>query len=187
MGLGVDAVIVIHVGGTYGDRLTGRERFARAYGRLSAPARRRLALENDDRSYSLQDALWIHRRTGIRVVLDTLHHQCLNPTGSDMTDALIAALRTWPVGERPKIHFSSPRTSLRRLYRNGRWRMQPPLPNQHSDFIHPFEFIGFLRNACTGTTRTFDIMLEAKAQDLALIRLRQQVARFAPDLVASLA
>jgi UV DNA damage endonuclease len=186
MGLGIDAVIVVHVGGTYGDRLTGRERFAQTYSRLSSSVRRRLALENDDRSYSVQDVLWIHQRTGVRVVLDTLHHHCLNPAGSSMTDALIAALRTWPVGEQPKIHYSSPRTALRRLYRNGRWRLQPPLPNQHSDFIHPFEFISFLRTACAATTRPFDIMLEAKAQDLSLLRLREQVARFAPDLAASL-
>jgi UV DNA damage endonuclease len=29
----------------------------------------------------------------------------------------------------------------------------------------------------------FDIMLEAKAKNLALMRLRQQIARFAPALV----
>ena len=82
MGLGVGAVVVVHVGGTYGDRLAGRQRFVQTFHGLPAPARRRLALEHDDRSYSLQDALWIHQRTGIRVVLDTLHHLCLDPIGS---------------------------------------------------------------------------------------------------------
>lgn len=31
--------------------------------------------------------------------------------------------------------------------------------------------------------RSFDVMLEAKAKDLALLRLRAQIAQFAPDLV----
>ena len=43
----------------------------------------------------------------------------------------------------------------------------------------------FLRTAQATTSRPFDIMLEAKAQDLALLRLREQVARFAPDLLSS--
>ncbi len=57
-----------------------------------------------------------------------------------------------------------------------------PLPNQHSDFINAFEFIDLLRLARDRGLRPFDIMLEAKAKDLAVLRLRQLVARYAPDL-----
>ena len=35
--------------------------------------------------------------------------------------------------------------------------------------------------------RPFDIMLEAKAKDLALLRLREQIAHFAPDLAGFVA
>jgi UV DNA damage endonuclease len=56
------------------------------------------------------------------------------------------------------------------------------LPQQHSDFIDPFTLIDLLRNARAANLRPFDIMLEAKAKDLALLRLREQLARFAPDL-----
>jgi UV DNA damage endonuclease len=61
-----------------------------------------------------------------------------------------------------------------------------PQPNQHSDFINPFEFIHFLRRACQAHARPFDIMLEAKARDLALLRLRDQVAQHAPDLLQTI-
>lgn len=181
-GADANAVIVIHVGGAYGDPLAARARFVDAFERLPPLVRRRLALENDDRIFSLQDTLWVHRRTGIPLVLDILHHRCLNPAGVPLCDALVVALATWPPHQKPKIHFSSPRTELRRLYRNGEWRVQMPLPNQHSDFLHPFEFIDLLNTAREANLRPFDIMLEAKAKDLALLRLRQLVDRYAPDL-----
>lgn len=186
MGLGVDAVIVVHVGGVYGDAVASRERFARNFEQLPATVQNRLALENDDRHFGLQDVLWLHRRTGIRVVLDTLHHQCLNPTGHPLTNALALALATWSAGERPKIHVSSPRTALRQFYRNGQRYLQSPLPNQHSDFIDVFAFIDLLRSARRANLRPFDIMLEAKAKDLALLRLREQIAKFAPELAAAI-
>lgn len=187
MGLGVDAVIVVHVGGLYGDQVASRERFARNFEQLPDVVQNRLALENDDRYFSLQDVLWLHRRTGIRVVLDTLHHHCLNPSGHPLNNALALALATWPAGEQPKVHVSSPRTALRRFVRHGQPYVQPPLPNQHSDFIDVFAFIDLLRNARAANLRPFDIMLEAKAKDLALLRLREQVSKFAPDLAGLIA
>ena len=187
MGLGAEAVIVVHMGGLYGDAAGSRERFVRTFDGLPASVQARLALENDDRHFSLSDALWVHRRTGIRVVLDVLHHCCLNPTGHPLTNALALALATWPAGEQPKIHVSSPRTAMRQIVRGGQSYWQPPLPNQHSDFIDPFAFIDLVRAARSMGLRPFDIMLEAKGKDLALLRLREQIARFAPELVGYIA
>ena len=182
MGLDRDAVTAVHVGGAHGDPASARERFVRNVDRLRPAARQRIVLENDDRIFSLVDTLWIHHRTGLPLVLDTLHHRCCGPPEITLVNALASALATWPADRRPKIHVSSPRTAVRRTMRDGRVRLQMPLPNQHSDFIHPFEFIDLLRGAAAAGLRDFDIMLEAKAKDLALLRLREQVARFAPDL-----
>jgi UV DNA damage endonuclease len=183
-GLGSEAVIVVHVGSAFLDPVAGRERFVAAYNRLPAVVRARLALENDDRTYDISDLHWIHKRTGIRLVFDVLHHRCHNPTRLPITEALALALGSWPPGEQPKIHFSSPRTELRRSVRRGALHLQLPLPNQHSDFVHPFEFIDFLQEAREAGLPAFDIMLEAKAKELALVRLRQQLARYAPELAA---
>ncbi len=182
MGLTYDTVIVVHVGGAYGSPAQARERFVRHFGQLPDSTQRRLALENDDRRFSLEDTLWIHQRTGVRLVLDTLHHHCFNPSGIPLPDALELALQTWPPDSKPKIHVSSPRTAARQIRRQGQTHVQAPLPNQHSDFIHPFEMIGLLRMAVTLGCRPFDIMLEAKAKDLALLRLREIIQRFAPEL-----
>lgn len=187
MGLDRDAVIVVHVGGVHGNATAGRERFVARFLALPENVRRRLALEHDDRRYSFEDALWIHRRTGIPIVLDTLHLRCLNPAGRTLEDTLPTALATWPPDCRPKLHFSSPRTALRVVHTPPGARLQPPLPNQHSDFLDPFAFIDLLHLAQRLHVRPFDVMLEAKAKDLALLRLRAQIAHFAPaiaDMVA---
>jgi UV DNA damage endonuclease len=186
MDLGPEAVVVIHVGGVYGDREAARERFAGNYEALPEAARRRLALENDDVRFGVADTLWIHERTGIRLVFDNLHHRLNNPDGRPSRDALAACLATWPADVRPKIHFSSPRTewlvdggdgSQPAEVRQTRW-------NYHSDYVNPFEFIDFVRLA--EALRPFDVMLEVRAKDLALRQLRDDLTRFAPDLVAKL-
>lgn len=182
MGLDGSAVLIVHVGSAYGEPAASRERFVRHYKQLSRRARARVVLEHDDRYFDLADTLWIHRRTGIPLVFDALHHHVLNRSGRSMIDALASALATWPPTRRPKIHFSSPRTAVRQIRRNGVLHLQPPLPNQHSDFIHPFEFIDLLRETRAAGLRPFDIMLEAKAKEMALLRLRQQIGKFAPAL-----
>lgn len=182
MGLDMSSVVVIHVGGAHADLPAALERFARAANLLPEEVRQRLALENGDRQFSLRDVLWLHRQTGIPVVLDTLHHRCHNPDKIPMLEGLKLALATWPAHIRPKIHCSSPRTAVRTLYRDGEARLQMPLPHQHSDFLHPFELIDLLEAAVSARVRSFDVMLEAKAKDIALLRLREQIGKYAPHL-----
>ena len=186
MALGPEAVIVVHVGGLYEGVETARARFARRFERLPEAARRRLALENDDTRFGVADTLWISQRTGVRLIFDNLHHHNHNPQRFPMREALACCLETWPPHVQPKVHFSSPRTEMRVADhldpQTGRrvQVLQAPLWTRHSDYIHPFEFIDFVR-AAQGL-RDFDVMLEAKAKDLALLRLRADLARFAPDL-----
>jgi UV DNA damage endonuclease len=188
MGLGPEAVIVVHVGGIYGDRQAARQRFATRYLRLLEPARRRLVLENDDGRFSVADVAWIHHQTGIRLIFDHLHFCNHNPQGMDAIEALAACLDTWPADVRPKMHFSSPRTAMHVIERahadpgGKKYRLRQPRWIQHADFIDPFAFVTFLRTVQAAHLRDFDIMLEAKAKDLALLRLREDLSRLAPDL-----
>ncbi len=186
MGLGSEAVVVTHVGGVYGDLASGRERWALAWEQLPELVRRRLVLEHDDTRFDTADVLWIQARTGVRLVFDYLHHWCLNRAGLDPHEALARCLATWPAEQTPKIHFSSPRTEQRLLTRKSRATgkpeqvQAPPIWSGHADYINPFEFISFLRGAAG--LRAFDVMLETKLKDLALIQLRKDLARYAPDL-----
>lgn len=186
MGTGPEAVVVTHVGGAYGDREAGLQRFVERHQALPELARRRLALENDDSMYAVSDTAWVHRETGIRLVFDYLHHLNCNPDRLPLRDALAACLETWPADVRPKVHFSSPRTHMRLVERTDSdgAKVQvalPPLASQHSDYLDPFEFVGFMR--ATAGLRPFDVMIEAKAKDLALLRLREDLQRFAPELL----
>lgn len=187
MDLGPEAVLVIHVGGTYGDRAAGNARWVETWHRLPEPVRRRLVLEHDDLRFSASDTLWIHERTGVPLVFDHQHFLCLNPDGLDMRATLERMLATWPAGVRPKVHFSSPRTEFRTARRKdpqSRKTVEVPLApvwTGHADFCQPFEFIAFMRLAAG---LRFDVMLEAKAKDLALIKLRPDLLRHAPDVAA---
>jgi UV DNA damage endonuclease len=178
MGLGPEAVCILHVGGAAGGRDAALERFERGYERLSERARARLIIENDDRTFALGDVLELHRRTGVRVVWDILHHHCNDPDGIPDREALEAALATWPAGQRPKIHYSTPKTAMeertRRVGRRVERSWVLPQLRAHADMIDPIAFEHFLRETAAGLE--FDVMLEAKAKDLALLRLREQLA-----------
>ncbi len=187
MGLGPEAVLVVHVGGVYEDKDAARARWVETWPTLPEPVRRRLVLEHDDLRFSAADVLWIHEHTGVRLIFDHQHFWCLNPEGADMRQTVEAILRTWPEGVRPEVHFSSPRTELRQLVRKDRKTGKSvsvnaaPVWTGHADFINPFEFITFMRVA---EGLEFDVMLEAKVKDLALIKLRPDLVRYAPDVAA---
>ena len=170
---GPEAVIVLHVGGLYGNRPSALERFVANFERLGEPARRRLVIENDEACFTVRDCLWIHERVGVPVVFDHQHHR-LNPGGMSLTEAACSALGTWPAGVVPKIHHSSPRLDGREVKRGKSIRMEAPLLRQHADYIDPWTFADFLDSL--GEHR-FDVMLEAKAKDLALLKLRDDLQR----------
>lgn len=79
MGMDDEAVCILHVGGAAGGHHAAFERFQRGFDQLSDVAKARLVIENDDRTFSLVDAMEVHRRTGLRIVWDILHRHCLDP------------------------------------------------------------------------------------------------------------
>ena len=71
--------IQIHVGGTYDDKISSLGRFIKNYNTLlTDEARSRMAIENDDYRFSLNDCLKIHDKTNVPVLLDAFHHECKN-------------------------------------------------------------------------------------------------------------
>jgi UV DNA damage endonuclease len=174
-----EAVVVTHVGGVYGEREAAMQRFIDHFHALPEPARRRLVLENDDVSWSAADVLKIHEATGIRCIFDHQHHNCINPEGWTPEEACAAILKTWPDDCRPKIHFSSPRIEDREILRRDKETGKkvafkaPALASQHADYIDAETFIPFARQV--QKTREFDVMCEAKAKDLAVLQLRQDL------------
>ena len=69
------------------------------------------------------------------------------------------------------------------LERRGQARqVLAPQAGQHADYVNPFEFAALITTA--RGLPLFDIMLEAKAADLALLRLRADLRRYTPELAA---
>jgi len=173
MGLGPEAVVVLHVGGAAGGHPAELERFEL----LSDRARDRLVVENDDRTFALADVLELHRRTRRQGGLDILHHHCNDPEGVPDREALERALATWPAGVRPKVHYSTPKTALEERRRRVGRRLERswvlPQLRAHADMIDPIAFEQFVRETAAGLD--FDVMPEAKGKDLALQRLRDQL------------
>lgn len=158
MGLGISAKLIIHVGGKYQDRDLALERFKVQFRTLPEKIRERLILENDDRCYTAAEVLKLAKEVRVPMVLDLHHHQILN-NGEDLAALLPEIFATWGK-ETPKIHLSSPRSD-----KDCR---------SHADYVETetmIESLNFLRKQ----NRDFDIMLEAKQKDLALLKLAQDL------------
>ena len=177
MGMGPEAAVVIHVGGSAGGDAAAMDRFVRGWEGLSETARRHVVIENDDRSFGTGAVVELAGRCGARVVWDILHHHCHDPDGIPDREALALALATWPDGVVPKIHFSSPRLDVtERTERRGRRVERSPVLPQlraHADLVEPIAFEYFIREC--SSLGDFDVMVEAKAKDLAVRRLREQL------------
>lgn len=158
MELDATAKLVIHVGGKYQDRDQALQRFIDQFHRLPERIKNRLTLENDDRCFTAAEVLRLTQGLGIPMVLDVHHHQLLNH-GENLAAMLPEIFATWK-GCPPKVHLSSPRDAKN--------------PRYHADFINPDTVEDLLRLA--GPCRQdFDIMLEAKQKDLALLKLGEQL------------
>jgi UV DNA damage endonuclease len=148
MGLDEAARIQIHVGGVYGDKKESIRRFVRRFGRLDPLIQRRLVVENDEKSYSLDDCLRIHGETGVPVLLDVFHYSILN-NGEDLHTCLERTAPTWgrPDGI-PMIDYSS---------------QAPSRPaGSHTQSIEIKAFRAFLHDS---RPFNFDIMLEIKDKE----------------------
>ncbi|MDQ5854415.1 MAG: UV DNA damage repair endonuclease UvsE [Chloroflexota bacterium] len=185
-----EAVIVVHSGGFAGGLHATIGRWVATWDRLPAAVRRRLVLEHDADGLTLPDALHIHAVTGVPVVFDYLHFLLNNPEGWTVREAVEQALASWPADVRPKVHFASQRTELRAVRKideqsgRQRWVLSPPRPGHHADYLNPWEFARFVQTSAG--LRDFDVLLEAKAGDLALLHLRADLERYTPAVCALL-
>ena len=153
-------VINIHAGGVYGDKQLALSRFSRAFAELSPRVTSRLTVENDDISYTVRDLLPLCAELAIPLVYDVHHHRC-NPDGLTVAEATELAGESWRrVGREQYCHLSSPRAG---------WQGSDRKP--HADYIDPDDF----PSCWLGRDMTIDI--EAKAKELALLRLMDDLAQ----------
>lgn len=144
--------IVLHGGGVYGDRVATARRLVGAIALLQPGVRRRLRLENDERSWAVADLLPICEEAGVPLIVDNLHHALNGGTPlAELPWARIGA--TWG-NRRPKMHYSEQDPTKR--------------PGAHTVGVTPGLFEAML--AGVGLP-AFDVMLECKAKEQALLAL----------------
>lgn len=148
-----DAVVVLHLGGAYDDRPAAIARFVEAL-RPEADILRYLALENDERIWTVAEISHTARALGIPAIADNLHHS-LNPGGLSLGEALDLTLPTWEARAiRPKIHLSSQDPKKR--------------PGAHAYYVEPGDW-ELVIEALDG--RKTDVMVEAKGKELSALRV----------------
>jgi UV DNA damage endonuclease len=148
-----DATIVLHMGGAYGDYARTADRFANVMS-AERTVLRYLALEGDERIWSIEEIEPTAASLQVPLIVDTLHHR-MNPGKLSLRSALDHALPTWTMrGVRPKVHISSQDPAKR--------------PGAHAFGIDLGDWEE-LMEASGG--REIDVMIEAKGKDRALAGL----------------
>ncbi|KAG4441704.1 hypothetical protein IFR05_002838 [Cadophora sp. M221] len=156
-----DAVMILHMGGTFGDKATTLTRFRTNYTSLSPSIRARLVLENDDVSWSVHDLLPICEELNIPLCLDFHHHNIIFDSsqlreGTHDIISLFPRIRATWTRKRitQKMHYSEPCpdaiTGRQRRKHNPRPATLPPCPDD------------------------MDLMIEAKDKEQAVFELMRR-------------
>ena len=153
-------IIILHVGGNTFGKENSIKRFINNFNKLPNYLKKCIAIENDDKIFNIKDCLYISKKLDIPIVFDYHHYMC-NNDGELIEDYIIDIFKTWK-NKTPKIHFSSPKSNLKREFRS------------HHDYINADTFINFI-NKIKFINISFDIMIEAKAKDNALFLLTRQL------------
>jgi UV DNA damage endonuclease len=145
-----DGVIVLHLGGARGDREASKRRLVDS---LSDEPEILcfLALENDERTWTVAETVEVARLLGVPAIVDTLHH-ALNPGDLSLREALDLGLPTWETRDAPpKLHISTQDPEKR--------------PGAHAWAIDSDDWSRLTRNL---DGRDADVMAEAKGKERAL-------------------
>lgn len=149
--------LILHTGGAYGDKESAKARFAENYLNLSNSIKRRLRLENDDKTFTVRDVLDVSKMCGVPVCFDIHHHNC-NNDGKPVDFAEILA--TWEGFGIPKIHISTGKEGFTDL--------------RHHELVSEADFNELL--LLLGDTDA-DIMFEAKLKEQAILPFVKQLAQ----------
>jgi UV DNA damage endonuclease len=165
--LGVDNThkIVIHLGGIYQDKRESLSRFIDNCKRLDSRIRARLVIENDERCYTVADALGAAKAIGVPVVFDVFHH-IWNPALEvlPVRSIIELAAETWRKRDgRVKIHYSN------------QWPGGPA--GAHSKSINVGKFLRFYD---TIDDLELDIMLEVKDKQQSVLKLSRALSARQP-------
>lgn len=128
-------------------------------GKLSLNAKARLTLENDERSYNVNDLQKIYEATGTPILFDS-HHHVFNTGDLTIEEGLDISKKTW--GDIKQLtHLSNTQPGLE----SGNFTER----RKHSDYIHYIPECQRLGN----NNNELDIEVEAKMKNLCIFKMVQ--------------
>lgn len=154
--------VIIHGGGVYQDKQASTSLLIKRLEKMNCALRERIVLENDERNYSAEDIYRIGEKTGLPIVLDIFHHQCLpSMENLNIEDIIMKFGKTWSGTVRQKIHYSNQASGKHK--------------GAHSQQIDLEEFSRFYKKI---RKLDLDIMLETKDKQESVLRIK----KFFPEL-----
>ncbi len=157
--LGADgsARIVLHLGGGYGDRPSAMARLTENLLALPPQTLARISLENDERTFTIEDAIAVCGRCGLPAIFDVFHHSLNAPAKGSLEYWLDRSAETWAAKHgRPKLHYSQ--------------QLAGGKPGMHSRSIAMQDFLEFHHSL---GQREVDVMLEVKDKNLSAVKCGQ--------------
>lgn len=164
LNIDMNGVLIVHGGGTYGDKEGTKRRWIEQFDDLPKTVRNRLVIENCERSYNARDCLDIAQECKIPVVFDCHHFECYtkchpNEDELEITDFMPEIIETWK-DRRVLMHVSE-----QACCEEG----NPLRLGKHSDFIE--EIPWYMFNIVEDHNIEYDLEVEAKAKEAAIFKL----------------
>lgn len=147
-------ILILHVGGAYGDKAKSIDRFKFVFSRLPKQLQDMIYLENDDKSYNVEETLKLCQDIKRPMILDFHHDRCL-PSNRELEYYIDSILETWKVTDQePKCHLSSSRDLVK-------------VVREHSDNVTELDY----KSCLDVTGNRFNIMLECKNKEKSVLNL----------------
>ena len=167
-----EGVLVVHGGGTYGDKEATTRRWIEQFDDLPRRVKKRLALENCEKGYSARNCIDIAMEVGIPVIFDSHHYECYfhfhkGEEQEAPEDLMPEVVETWHGRGRMVCHVSN---------------QKPDAPvGAHSDFIE--ELPQYFLDVPELYNKDICIEVEAKAKEAAILDLYEKYPEiFIPKL-----
>lgn len=160
MGMPTESILTIHGGGVYGDKESTIRRWIEQFHDMPTAVKRRIAIENCERQYNIEDCLEIADACKIPVIFDSHHFDCynkINDTDFVASDYIPHVLETW--WDRTMLSHISEQKEGARI-------------GAHSDFIENIPDYFLSIPSIYG--RSIDIEVEAKAKEAAVKKLQEK-------------
>lgn len=150
------SVLIVHGGGTFGNKEDALSRFKENYLKLPHKVRKYISLENDEFSYSVMDLLPFCESLNIPLCLDIFHNKISKDKVKITKKLMNRIFNTWKIRNMPpKIHISEQQVGLRL--------------GSHSKTLDKIPLYVFMLPILCDTS--LDIMLEVKDKEVSVFKM----------------